>query len=277
MCNHKHGKAGIDAIWLAQLAVNAVGDLVFWRELTDKEREFGDIPRVYKDVQAQELAIAVAINKPVGEMVRALVVDMSKAIKAKDTLAVNAVTVDTSAVRVAIKQAIANAIMVGKQQVFDEYRRQTGHRMALPPKVRGKLTAKLVAGKASAEADRIGNEARAMAQKMAYDQIGRDVYDPDKLEEFVRATAEQIVKQTAMSDAREANGVGRILAAEDTAGDIESVVYTAVMDNGVCDVCEGQDGDEYGPDEMGQAPNPDCEGALWAGCRCAEIIIYRKG
>jgi hypothetical protein len=112
---------------------------------------------------------------------------------------------------------------------------------------------------------------------MALAQIGREVYDADKLEAFVTAKATELLASMARDDAREANGMGRRIAAEETADQIETVVYTAIMDSGVCGVCEDRDGDEYGPEDMGQAPNPDCEGALYAGCRCAELIVYAKG
>jgi hypothetical protein len=112
---------------------------------------------------------------------------------------------------------------------------------------------------------------------VALDVIGKEgVADASALEAFVVAKAEELLKGMAREDAREANGLGRLQAAEETKDEIEAVVYTAIMDNGVCETCEAQDGDEYGPDEMGQAPNPDCEGALYAGCRCAEVIIYQK-
>jgi hypothetical protein len=275
MCNKC--RATVPDLSLAEAAVKAVGDLVFWRDQTPTELEFGDIPRVAKDVNDSEVAIAESVSGPLKIVVRQLVADAIAAVKSGDPAKVTAIKADDTEVKSAMKDAIGKAITVGKQQVFDQYRAQTGNKLALPPRVRPKLTAKIITSKSAAQAEHLVGEARAAAQKVALEQIGRDAYDADLLEAFVVSKSEELLKTMAREDAREANGLGRLMAAEDTKADIESVMYTAIMDNGVCSVCQDQDGDEYGPDDMGKAPNPNCEGALYAGCRCAELIIYKKG
>jgi hypothetical protein len=276
-CARPGGHGGTEGLRLAAAAVEAAGDLTFWRAQTPVELEFGDIPRVAADFNAAELAIAEAVRDPLKAVVRALATDALAAVKKGDTVAIAALTADPADLTAALKGAIGSAIDAGKVQVFDQWRKQTGRKLAKPPRVRPKLAAKFLAGKAVTQAEHLVNEARAAAQKMALSELGRGAYDADTLEAFVTLKAESLLVAMAREDAREAVGIGRLLAQEDTKGDIESVVYTAILDSNVCDVCESRDGDEYGPADMGQAPNPDCEGALYAGCRCAEIILYRKG
>lgn len=269
---------GQNPLQLAEAAIENVGDLKFWREQTPIELEFGDIERVARDVSDSEVAIAAAAATPLRSAVREIVSAALAAVKANDIGKAAAIPKPSAEeLAKALKAANGQAIETGKRQVLDQYRKQRGDKLALPPRLKPKLVGKFIAGKSVVQAETLINESIAAAQKMALTQIGRGIADPVTLETFVTAAAEALLKTMARDDAREANGMGRRIAAEDTAADIESVVYTAIMDSGVCEECEALDGNEYGPDELGQAPNPNCLGALYAGCRCAEVIIYKKG
>lgn len=265
-------------IALAQTALDKVGELRFWRELTPIEREFGDIERVATEINESEVAIATAAANPLRDIVREVVVAAVKAVKAGDFEAAAKIPKpETTDLESALKAAIGEAIDTGKRQVFDQYRKQTGEKLALPPRLKPKLVAKYLRAKSAAEADRLVSSALAAAQNMALKQLGRGLApDSETIETFVKSTVEKVLEEIAREDAREANAAGRRMAAEDTANEIESVVYTAILDTNVCESCEELDGEEYGPDEIGKAPNPDCSGAPYAGCRCAEVIIYRK-
>lgn len=279
MCDSCRQNTPVKVIKLAASAVDAAGDLRFWRELTPIELEFGDIERVSTEINDSEVAIATAAANPLRDILRDIVAAATAAVKAGDFEQASKIErPDTAELESALKSAIGAAIDTGKKQVFDQYRKQKGEKLALPPRLKPKLVAKYLRAKSVTESDRLVHAAIDAAQKMAMSQLGRGIaVDSAAIEKFVVSTTEKLLEEISRDDAREANAAGRRIAAEDTANEIESVVYTAILDTNVCDSCEELDGDEYGPEEMGKAPNPDCEGALYAGCRCAELIIYKKG
>jgi uncharacterized protein YicC (UPF0701 family) len=264
---------------VALAADSLPSERTFWRDLTPAEMEFGDIPRVASDVDSAELHVVTAVKPAVKELVAGVVAEAMKAIRARDMRTVTDLPSDYEAVTKAVKAAAGSAIDAGKAQVFDAYRAQTGHRLALPPRKNPRLTAAYLNAKAEIQAAAINAAAKSAAQKAAISQIARGVEDRETLEALTTTAAEQSLVATAVETAREGIAVGRMLAIQDTENDIEAVIYTAIMDTNVCEVCMSADQTEYATlAEAADVPNPDCVGEQYGNvCRCNLIVVYKKG
>jgi len=90
-------------------------------------------------------------------------------------------------------------------------------------------------------------------------------------------TATRSLVASAIEVAREAFAVGRLYGYEEIKEDVAYVVYTAVLDDSVCEVCEALDQTQYDdPDEgFEAAPNAECLGGI-ERCRCYPIAVMRR-
>jgi len=276
-------RCGKPDLALAAAAVSKLGDFKYWRDPTPLELEFGDVERIATETNDLEVSIASAAKPDAKAIVAEVVKQAMAAVKSGDTVAVASISADHAALAKTLKAATARAVDAGRQQVFAQYRKQTGKKLAaLPPRKNPRLSAKYLAGKSEIQAEAVAQKAQTAAKVMAMSQIGRGVDDSETLEQVVSATVEKYLIGVARGEAREGIAVGRLLAAKDTADEIESVVYSALLDTECCDVCfEADQGDPYGPEGLGSAPNPDCIGDQYSEngivCRCVELIIYQKG
>ena len=247
----------------------------FWRQPTEVEIA-GGIYELADAMDAAEVGIAEKASGAVHDMVRALVTDAVRAVRESDAAAIARVTPPSVAdVAAAIRSGMQDALDAGRKQVIDQ-RRAT--RMAgLPPRKSRKAAKDYLTAKAQVEAQRIAENATNAARAKAIGQVARGTEDAAAIEEAAQSAAESALARASTNVARESMAVGRLFAIQDLAGEIETVVYTAILDNSVCEVCETKDGEEYGPDDAGQAPNDECLGGLGDNeCRCAEVVVFRK-
>jgi hypothetical protein len=247
----------------------------FWRPPTQREVD-GGIYELADALDKAEVDIAAKASGVVHDMVRALVVDTVRAVREGDAAAVARVTAPSSAhIAANIRQGMQDALDAGRKQVIDQ--RKATRMAGLPPRKSRKLAKDYLTAKAEVEAQRITDAATNAAKARAIGQVARDAEDAATIEEAAQTAAETSLAKAAMNAARESMAVGRLFAIQDLASEIETIVYTAILDNSVCDVCEAKDGEEYGPDEAGQAPNDECLGGLGDNeCRCAEVVVFKR-
>lgn len=107
----------------------------------------------------------------------------------------------------------------------------------------------------------------------------------DVLEEVARvvdvsAESMKVIREIAVPVSVEAVAVGRRELMEETADEIASVAYSAVMDAGTCAVCAEWDEktapswDAVERGEIPPTPNPECMGTA-ERCRCIHVAEYR--
>lgn len=255
----------------------ACSDRTFWRELTPRELEFGDLPRVASDIDHAEVAIAKAASPEVHDLVRTILADVLRAVKVGDMTAVSGLSADSAPLARALKASTGEALDAGKQQIRDARDKQTGTKLAMPPRRNPKKAKQYLAAKTSVLAQHVVDSALTAARKLGISQVARGAADAETLEAVITDAAEKTLLSVAVEAAREAIAVGRFLAISDMSDEIETLVYTAILDDRVCEVCSAKDGEEYPVSEAGQAPNPDCYGEVYGNvCRCAEIAVFRK-
>lgn len=247
----------------------------FWRQPTERELACG-ILELADALDSAEVDIAAKAAGVVHDMVRALVVDTVRAVREGDAAAIARVTAPSSAAIAAnIRQGMQEALDAGRKQVIDQ--RKATRMATLPPRKSRKLAKDYLNAKAEVEASRITQAATDAAKARAIGQVARGAEDATAIEEASQVAAESTLARAATNAARESMAVGRLFAIQDLAAEIESVIYTALLDNSVCENCEAMDGEEYGPEEAGKAPNDDCLGQLGGSeCRCAEVVVFRK-
>lgn len=264
------------ALVLSDSVTDSLKRFRFWREPTPLEVECG-VFELADAIDAYEVDIAKRAALPAKEIVRALVVDASRAVKESDAAAVSRVTPPPlTDLIAAIKEGQKAALEEGRRQVLEQ-RRKARTELALPPRKNRRLAKGFLSAKAEAEADRIASAAVSEIRRVGLSQVARGVADSETMEEAALAIIEKAVASAATSAARECIAVGRFFAIQDVAQDIEKVVYTALLDANVCDVCADKDGSEYDPEEAGQAPNEDCIGEVYGNvCRCSELVQFYK-
>jgi hypothetical protein len=140
---------------------------------------------------------------------------------------------------------------------------------------------------ASATLTKLANDvqARAVGRLSELVLLGLDRADADasatkarpksfwrKLEEDLKESSTQYADRAASGSTNAALSLGREAEAEEWGSDIKQVVYSAVLDNGTCGICEDADGEEGASGaDLPAAPNPACEGG--SQCRCIHIYV----
>lgn len=111
---------------------------------------------------------------------------------------------------------------------------------------------------------------RAVNQYLALKLLGN--YAKDILIDTLLDQSEAFIKQLASASANAATQSGRADEAGERKGDWDRVQYSAILDANTCTPCEDADGMEADtPEELPDAPNPDCEGGV--NCRCFHVYI----
>lgn len=257
-------------------------DGVLWRQPTSLELrvlELREIPRrldtartgllatlrSVREEQISRIASAVAHGKP-GEPVKAPLVGKMTA---------------------EIERVMHDVFEYGHDQVFAELRKQgLTHALSEPalalaaPKDRKKALPHLTASaqlSAQTAAEKLLATARAEALRLS-----RAGWDEDEIEDALKIHMGELsdadIKRVANTEVNEGFSMGRVAAAEELKDRIERVVYSAILDNNVCQVCEDLDGEEFDIDsdeyEEHMPPNPNCEGG--DQCRCAYIYTLKE-
>lgn len=263
----------------------------FRRPMTPLELAYGDVLRVRQDFDTSAERIAALCGPIVRKMATQLVQEAVSLAKAKDVAGITKVAPSfVGELATALKKGISEALKTGRAQVMDQHAAQTGTRFEIlvPRRKQVKKMSEYLSAKADIDSERISAAIAANVMAATLGQIARasstqwikDALDPENPDSILfRAIlgGENSLIGTATADAREGIGLGRLFAADEVKDQIESVTYTAILDENVCEVCAALDGSEYGPDEAGQAPNDDCIGEQYGNsCRCYEVYVFTK-
>jgi len=271
----------------------------FWREPTYEERTFGDIEDVREDISAGEQLIISRATPIVRKMANQL---------SQEALALGSDVLGIAKLTPSFVGELAGNLLesyeivfnAGSAQVDRQHERQTGRLMSEKPvpwlfrmldrllqdgvPQSGETPSKTPAAFASVlrsnaeiAADEIGAAVTTAARTEAKRNIETGQVNPEAYAASADVAARAGFKrldESAVTDSRQAMGMGRQDAQERLKGDIVELVYTAILDLTVCTVCQSFDGMRYGPEEMGKAPNAGCLG--FDRCRCFEIVIFER-
>lgn len=127
---------------------------------------------------------------------------------------------------------------------------------------------------AQSAADQLMSSARGEALRLQ-----RAGWEQDEIEDALKIHMGQLsdatISKIASSETNESFSLGRKAAASDFKDQIQKAVYSAILDNAVCDVCEALDGEEFDVDsdeyEENMPPNSNCKGG--DACRCTYIYV----
>lgn len=94
-----------------------------------------------------------------------------------------------------------------------------------------------------------------------------------RVQEELDKQSDKWVDGVASKGANEAFADGRADGYEQHADEIGSVIYSALLDINCCENCLAADGAEGAtPDDIPDAPNPDCDGG--DKCRCVHVFVF---
>lgn len=290
MCDHCTALAEVVAHGETLLASHAG---VYRRPMTPLELAYGDVARVDEDMDAAQVAIAQGAAPVVKRMAVQLVEEAAALARKGDVAGLSRIRASfTGELAGALKDGIRGALELGKAQARDSFERQRGTRFEIkPPPMRkdAKKAADWLDAKAEVEAERISSQVTSQVQAATVAQIAKqagsdwidaqlDPANPDGILAKAISGGEKSLTGTAMSGAREGIGLGRLVVFDEVKDDIDSVTYSAILDDNVCAVCEAADGEEYSGDAIDEglasAPNDECEGS--ANCRCYTIVTFFK-
>lgn len=263
---------------LASSVLDEVRDVAYWRDLTEVERQFGDIPRMASDLTNAEQEAARRTAPAVRQMLDQLVAEAAELIRDGDLSGIAKLTASYEGpIAKALKASASAAVETGKRQVMDAYRKQRGDKFAsFPPRKRPKRKTKdYLNAKAEVLARKVTEDVSVAVRTVAVQQAAKESLDIAQLTAIAEAAANSAVMQAATSVTREGVGVGRWVAIEDASDEVEQMVYTAILDSNVCDSCAEKDNETVTDPDA--APNPDCVGAQYGNeCRCAVIVIFKS-
>jgi HK97 family phage portal protein len=227
-----------------------------------------DLKKIASDLETEKQKLAKILKRFKNDLIDQAVAKLDKmAPEEAHTL----VLVPDPEIQKAIAKQVRNAYRTGQQQIIDELHRQNdaksgGARFELKdePLDEDELTDLTIS--------RIINE----IQKRAVDwytmlRLLLD-YTADKLKEKLFGESEKWIEQLAGNTANISIQYGRDAEIENNLDQIAHCEYSAVMDANTCGPCEAADGETGAtPDDLPDAPNPDCEGG--ANCRCFIIGV----
>jgi hypothetical protein len=280
-----------DTCALADDLVTAAGALAYRRPLSAVEESYGDVPRVARDFDAAEEAVAKAGAPVVKRIVAQLSSEVAALVKAGDVAALSGVSASyVGELATALNAGVGTALRLGNKQITDAHRSQRGTRLAAKPpgkdpkKARDYLKARSTLG-AQQVADgiraNIVRSASGLVMKPGTAGLSEDAI-ADLIAAETWAAAERTLIGTALELGREGVGVGRLLALQEVASDIAEVHYSAILDDRVCDPCAEADGRTWIADDgddieegIASTPNDECEGTS-ARCRCVSIAVFRR-
>ncbi len=95
-------------------------------------------------------------------------------------------------------------------------------------------------------------------------------------DEIDDAVLDRGLARAAGQEVNEAFGLGRATEASDLSDVIETVVYSALLDEATCDNCHDLDGTEWdaGDSDIVDTPNPECDGR--DSCRCVLLFLTKQ-
>lgn len=122
--------------------------------------------------------------------------------------------------------------------------------------------------------------AQALAEALRLKRAG---WEPDEIEDALHIhlgeLSEADVTRLSNMEVNEAFSLGRVAASDEFKQSIEKAIYSAILDNNVCKVCEALDDKEFTVDSdeyrENTPPHPNCEGG--DQCRCVWIYVLKSG
>lgn len=258
-----------------RVPLDLAGPLVLRRALTDLEKhvEFAEI-----DGRTKRAALALVgkVGPVVEDQARALASIARRPLSTLTSVRVPYV----GKVSAALKSELKDVFRFGRASVRGEVQRQAAAKRALNPSFKlaegiesDSDASDFFNAKSDVLAERWATKLKdvAISEKLRAVRAGlSDVATEAQVASALKALSDKATRSMIFQTVVEAFGLGRRLQAEDSADQIESMTYSALMDANVCDVCEALDGQE-GPvdDPELQTPNPNCLGELHGNtCRC---------
>lgn len=93
------------------------------------------------------------------------------------------------------------------------------------------------------------------------------------IEDDLDGQSDKWIDGAASKGANEAFAEGRADGYEQHKDEIQSVVYSALLDINTCENCAAADGEEGAtPEDITDVPNPDCDGG--DKCRCVHVFVF---
>lgn len=248
--------------------------------LAEQSVNFGEIDgKLTGAVDAMTRAVAGVQAKQIAKLA-----DLAtKAIAAKDFKKLEDIDVPFRAeMAAAIEGVLTDLYTYGRQQVKQELDKQTGAKLAESwpaplTEADAALIREFLKTRAKANANILATKLKSSVTFGALDQIKAGVVDRQSLETAMTVLSDKELQQAAEYSVNEAFNFGRSSEAQAAADDIASVQYSALLDDGTCDVCAPLDGQEWDyadpRTELYANGNPQCDGR--GRCRCMEVFIAK--
>ena len=264
---------------LAALEVADATRHIYRRALTQVELEHGDVDRVRDDMDASEQGVVKAGAPVIRDIVAQLVDELRPLVEAGDVVGVARVKPSyTGKLAKALKAASDAAVRRGKRQVLDQAKSK-GTRLAKRPTKDPKKALEYLAARADAMAEQIQSQIDASIKRTVLAGAATATWT-DELATAIQDSASRALVASAYDVGRESFAVGRLFGYQEVKDDIAEVVYTAILDDAVCEVCLDADGRTWNAeagDDLDEgfdsAPNPECYGGE-SRCRCWIILVH---
>lgn len=179
----------------------------------------------------------------------------------------------------AIKGVLIDLYKYGRDEVKKEIAKQRQGVKAVEPLEGADEAAILefIEARAKASANVLASKLRAALTWAALHQIREGTVDRAGLSKSLTAISDKELMATAKFSVSESFNLGRQREARIEAGDIDRVIYSALLDANTCDACADLDGREYefpssDWDDVAP-PYRNCEGQ--DRCRCVGVYVYK--
>lgn len=270
--------------------IGGMGPEGFWRALTDTEKTCA-LREMDGRISDAKIHVVGLVDKVRQRWVDDLTEQVSIALSDGDPSDVEDIEIHPSQIAPlvgAVKDTFADLWKYGRKSVQDEMRRQK-QKARLTEAFRDELLdpseqLAMFLARSRTFAGRLSRRAEDRARDMALtlfrvkgpgfssddiSELGMQVVDA--LETGARLEAQVIVS--------EAVNMGRVAEADIQKDDIEMAVYSAILDENLCEECAPLDGQEYevGSEEYyaDAPPNKNCLGGN--RCRCIYVYMFKTG
>ena len=252
-------------------------------------------PRTLAEKVPDFVAMAIGLDSAEAQIVRAylsiqskqvdkLIDEALKAIQANSPERLENINVPFKAeAGQAFNAPLENLYRQGQVEVRKEFTKMTGGRppvrMASPldPADDDSVKAWLRLRSRSV-ANALAERLRGAMLRVSLDMMRRGEVDRETLTARLLTLSERDIKREAKQATSEALNLGRESVAEQNKELIQAAEYSAIMDEGSCDPCKGQDGTtfEFGSEAMRLSTPPyrHCSGFGNPRCRCVFIYTF---
>ncbi len=174
----------------------------------------------------------------------------------------------------AIEEVLGGIFDYGKEQVRQEYQKQTGVK-ATDTAVPKPTPAALIKARANAMASVMANKLRGAVAWQALRQSRNGAIDEQALVAALASMSDNELRFEAGFSAAEAFNLGRQEEAQELEDKVVNITSSSLLDDNTCDYCREQDGKSWKPDEVNmddQPPYKDCKGQ--DRCRCVWVYTF---